>query len=119
MLRFERFLKSLDQVLSVSARMSMGFDRFTLTEATFAVANIWPARLQILRRLCRFMIRNFFEDFITPGRQDIPGTYLLPRGIAKAWFRRIVDWGGLCQNPVPTHKQVLFVAVDRAYSRSG
>ena len=33
-LRFERFLESLDQVLSVSARMAMGFDRFTLTKAT-------------------------------------------------------------------------------------
>ena len=39
----------------------MGFDRFTLTDATLVVANIWPARLQILRRLCRFMIRIFLK----------------------------------------------------------
>ena len=59
------------------------------------------------------MIRNVFEDFISPGRQEILGTHLLLREIAKAWFRRVVDRGRLCHNPVPTRKQVLFVAVDR------
>ena len=112
-IRSERFLRSLDQVLSTSARMALGLDRFTATETALVVANIQPANLQILRRLCRFMIKNYRIDLVTPRQVDVPGTFLLPREIGTAWFHRIVLSRGLLANPPPSRPHLLTSAIDR------
>ena len=54
--RSDRFLHSLDLVLGQSARLSLGLDRFCPTETALTVANLMPARLQVLKLLCKFMI---------------------------------------------------------------
>ena len=109
----EQFLRQLDQILSTAARLAMGLDRFTATEIALVVANLQPARLQILRRLCRFMIRNHRYDIISSTKAEVPGTFLLPREVATAWFRRVVIGRGLVSDPPPVRSHVLFSAVDR------
>ena len=91
----------------------MGLDRFTPTDTVLAVAGIMPARLQILRRLCRFMIRNHRYNLVSSGREGVPGTFLLPREVAKSWFCRAILHRGLLIDPPPVRSHVLFSAVDR------
>ena len=76
--RSDRFLHSLDLVLGQSARLALGLDRFCPTETALTVSNIMPARLQILKFLCKYMIRNCVDDLVAPGRMDVPQTFLLP-----------------------------------------
>ena len=85
----------------------MGFDRFTAIETTLVVANIQPARLQILRRLCRFMIKNHCYEFVSYGRAEAPGTFLLPREVAQAWFHLAIISQGLVPNPPLVCRRVL------------
>ena len=109
--RSDRFLCSLDLVLGQSARLSLGLDRFCLTETALTVANLMPARLQVLQFLCKYMIRNCIEDLIIPGRQVVPKTFLLPREIAQAWFWRSVQAKGLIPCPPPASRRVLLPAI--------
>ena len=81
-IKSEQFLRQLDQILSTGARLAMGLDRFTATETALVVANLQPARLQILRRLCHFMIRNHRYDIISSTKAEVPGTFLLPQEVA-------------------------------------
>ena len=103
----------LDQMLNTSARLALELDRVTATEAMLVAADIMPARLQILRRLCRFMIRNHIYDLISSDSEEIPGTSLLLREVAKSWFRRIAIRTGLVPDPPPARSYVLQSAVDR------
>ena len=57
-LRSERMLCNIDRTMSTGARLALGLDRFAPSDAALAMAGIMPARLQILRRLCRYMIRK-------------------------------------------------------------
>ena len=109
----EVLLRVLDQFLSTCARLALGLDRFTSTETALVVSNIQLARLQILRRLCRFMIRTQRQVFISMDKLEVPGTYLLPREVAIAWYRRVVIGRGLLQDPPPARNFLLFSAVDR------
>ena len=86
----EVLLRALDQFLSTCARFALGLDRFTSTETALVVSNIQPARLQILKRLCRFMIRTQRQAFISMDKLEVPGTYLLRQEVAIAWYRRVV-----------------------------
>ena len=95
----EVLLRALDQFLHTCAWFALGFDRFASTETALVVSNIQPARLQILRRLCRFMIRNHRQAFISMDKLEVPSTYLLPREVAIAWYRRVVIGRGLLQDP--------------------
>ena len=95
MVKSERFLRSLDQVLNTCARLAMCLDRFTSIETALVVANIQPARLQILRRVCRFLIRNHSYELISPIRAIVPGMYLSPKEVGTAWFHRSVMGRGL------------------------
>ena len=72
-----------------------------------------PARLQILKFLCKYMIRNCVDDLVAPGRMDVSQTFLLPREIAQAWFWRSVQNKGLVPSPPPTSSKVLFLAIRR------
>lgn len=58
----QRALKRLDQTLSLGAKMALGLDIFPSTYAALSLVNVTPARLQILRRLNRFMVRNTICD---------------------------------------------------------
>ena len=82
----EVLLRALDQFLSTCAWFGLGLDRFTSMETALVVSNLQPARLQILRRLCRFMIRNHRQAFISIDKLEVPGTYLLPREVTIAWY---------------------------------
>ena len=77
----------------------MGLDHFTTTETVLVVANIQPVRLQILRRLCRFMIRNYCYELISLERAEVRGTHLSPKEVAITWFHRAIIGRGLVSNP--------------------
>ena len=109
--RSDRFLHSFDLVLGQSARLALGLDRFCPTETALTVANLMPARLQIMQLLCKFMIRHCVEELLVPGRVSVPRTFLLPREIAHAWFWRSVQSKGLVPSPPPTSSRVLFPAI--------
>ena len=111
--RSERFLRALDQVMSSCARLALGLDRFTATETALVVANIMPARFQILRRLCRFMIKNCMYQLCPVGRLAVPDTFLIPREVAIAWFRRAILNRGLLSDPPPLRPSVLLPAMNR------
>ena len=109
--RSDRFLHSLDLVLGQSARLSLGLDRFCPTETALTVANLMPARLQILKQLCRFMIRNCIKDLIIPERVTVPKTFLLPKEIAQAWYWRSIASKGLIMGPHHIRKRTLILAI--------
>lgn len=48
----------LEETFGLGARMALGLDRIFSTDAALVLANIRTGRLQILRRLSRFMVRN-------------------------------------------------------------
>ena len=112
-IRSEQVLKMLDRVLGTSARLAMGLNRFTSTDAALVVAGLMPARLQILRRICRFMIRNHRYDFVSYGQEQPHDTFLLPREVAISWFRRSVLHRGFLLDPPPVRPHLLLSAVDR------
>ena len=91
---------------------ALGLDRFTSTETVLLVSNIQPAHLQILKRLYHFMIKNHRQAFISMGKLEVPGTYLLPREVAIACYRRVVIGRELLQDPPPARNFLLFSAVD-------
>ena len=109
--RSDRFLRSLDLVLRQSARLALGLDRFCPTETALMVANLMPARLQVMQFLCRYMLRHCIEDLIAPGRVPVPQTFLLPKEIAHAWFWRSIQTKGLVSSPPPTSCRVLLPAI--------
>ena len=112
-IKSEQVLKMLDRVLGISARLAMGLNRFTPTDTALVVAGIMPARLQILRRICRFMIRNHRYDFVSYGQDQPRDTFLLPREVATSWFRRSVLHRGLLLDPPPVRPHLLLSALDR------
>ena len=111
-IRSEQVLRTLDRVMSTGARLAMGLDRFTPMDTALVVAGIMPVRLQILRRLCRFMVRNHRYDLVSSGREAPPSTFLLPREVAKSWFRRAVLHRGLLLDPPPVRSHLMLSAID-------
>ena len=59
------------------------------------------------------MIQNHKYDFVSTGREDPPETFLLPREVAKSWFRCVVLHYGLLINSPPVRAHVLIFAVER------
>ena len=112
-IRSEQVLRMLDRVLGTSARLAMGLNRFTPTDTALVVADIMPARLQLLRRICRFMVRNHRYDFVSYGQDQPSDTFLLPREVATSWFRRAVLHRGLLRDPPPVRAHLLLSAIDR------
>ena len=109
----EVLLRALDQLLSTCARLALGLDRFTSTKIALVVSNLQSARLQIIRRLCCFMIRNQRQAFISMEKLEVPRTYLLPREVAIAWYQRVIIGRGLLPDPPPARNFLLFSAIDR------
>ena len=97
--RSDRFLRSIDLVLGQCARLALGLDRFCPTETALTVANLMPARLQVMQSLCRYMLRHCVDDLIAPGRVEVPQTFLLPTEIGHAWFWRSIQTKGLVSSP--------------------
>lgn len=62
--RLQGALKRLDQTLGLEDRMALGLNRFSSTHVALVIANIRPVRLEILRKLSRFMVRNIMCDLI-------------------------------------------------------
>ena len=97
--RSERFLRSLDMVLGMGARMAFGLDRFCPTETAPVMANLQPARYQILFRLCKFLIKQDCHLLTDRRTAAPPGTFLHPTEIANAWFQRLVIKRGRIPSP--------------------
>ena len=53
------------------------------------------------------MIKNHCYEFASYGRAEVPGTFLLPREVALAWFCRVVISQGLVPNLPPVCRRVL------------
>ena len=106
-IRSEQMLQTLNRVMSTAARLAMGLDRCTSIDVSLVVAGIIPARLQILRQLCRFMVRNHQCDLVSSRREEVPSTFLLPREVAKSWFCRAIFHKGLLIDPPPVRSHLL------------
>ena len=111
--RSERFLRSLDMVLGMGARMAFGLDRFCPTETALVIANLQPARYQILFRLCKFLIKQDCHTLTDKRTAAPPGTFLHPTKIANAWFQRTVIKRGRIPSPPPSRRQVLLPALKK------
>ena len=59
------------------------------------------------------MVRNHRYDLVSSGREEVPGTFLLPREVAKSWFRRAILHRGLLIDPPPVRSHLLLLAIDR------
>lgn len=69
-LRSKQMLCNIEHAMSIGARLALGLNRFTLFDAALTVANIMLASLQILRRLCRYIVQNHRYDFVFVGKED-------------------------------------------------
>ena len=115
--RSDRFLRSLDLVLGQCARLALGLDRFCPTETALTVANLMPARLQVMKGLCRYMLRNCTEDLIDPERVQVPQTFLLPQEIGHAWFWRSIQTKGLVSSPPRISRREIVPAISKGLFR--
>ena len=109
--RSERFLRLLDMVLGMGARMAFDLDRFCPTETALVIGNLQPARYQILFRLCKFLIKQDCHILTDRRTAAPPSTFLHPTEIADAWFQRIVIKRGRIPSPPPCRRQVLLPAL--------
>ena len=109
--RSDRFLRSIDLVLGQCARLALGLDRFCPTETALTVANLMPARLQVMQCLCRYMLRHCIDDLIAPRRVQVPRTFLLPTEIGHAWFWRSIQTKRLVSSPLSTRRREILPAI--------
>ena len=81
-------LAGLDRVLSMAGRMAYDLKSSTSTEAALILAKLMPSKLQIIRRLCRYMARGRiagrapFED----SRQT--WHYIIPAEVGRRWLQK-------------------------------
>ena len=75
--------KRLYQTLGLWARLALGLDKFSSTNAALVITHIRPARLQTLRRLTRFQVGNTMYDFIGVAKEELRITYAFPREIGR------------------------------------
>ena len=109
--RSDPFLRSIDLVLGQCARLALGLDRFCPMETALTVANLMPARLQVMQCLCRYMLRHCIDDLIAARRVQVPRTFLLPTEIGHAWFWRSIQTKGLVSSPLSTRRREILPAI--------
>ena len=59
------------------------------------------------------MVRNHQYDFVSSGREKVPGTFLLPRDVAQSWFRRAILRREMLIDPPPVRSHLLLSVIDR------
>ena len=86
-------LGQMDAVLALAARMAFRLERTTSSEAALALAGLPPARIHILRRLCRYMVRKDWGALVDLAHDRIPPHHVSSRELGWTWFQRsVVGW---------------------------
>ena len=112
-LRSGKRLGLLDAVLASAARMAFRLERTTSSEAALALAGVPPARVHILRRLCRYMVRKDWGALADFAHDRIPPHHLSAFEVGWTWFQRSVV-GRTLSVPFPRTRGVIRRAMDRA-----
>lgn len=115
MLGIESRLGRLDRVLGMAGRMAYGLESSTSTEAALTLANLMPSRLQIVKRLCRYMARSQIE-----GREPFADSrqtrhYIIPAEVGRCWLRKAVKAADI-RDPQSLRLAILDELVDRQLS---
>ena len=106
-------LAELDSVLAAASKMAFRLERNTSTEAALALAGLHPARHQIMRLLCRYMVRRERATLFDPSPPRIPTHHVSAHELGRAWFRRSV-LGRTLSESQPQRWRVITSAIDRA-----
>ena len=114
-LRAGTHLGQLDAVLASAARMAFRLERSTSSEAALALAGVPPARIHILRRLCRYMVRRDWGALADFDHSWIHPHHVSARELGWSWFQRSVV-GRTLSMPFPRTRRVIRGAMDRALS---
>ena len=112
-LRSGKRLGLLDAVLASATRMAFRLERTTSSEAALALAGVPPARVHILRRLCRYMVRKDWGVLADFAHDRIPPHHLSAFEVGWTWFQRSVV-GRTLSVPFPRTRGVIRRAMDRA-----
>ena len=112
-LRAGTHLGQLDAVLASAARMAFRLERTTSSEAALALAGVPPARVHILRRLCRYMVRRDWGALADFDHAWIHPHHVSARELGWSWFQRSVV-GRTLSTPLPRTRGVIRRAMDRA-----
>ena len=112
-LRVGTRLGQLDAVLASAARMAFRLERTTSSEAALALAGLPPARIHILRRLCRYMVRKDWGALADLAHDRLPPHHVSARELGWTWFQRSVV-GRTLSIPFPRTRGVIRRAMERA-----
>jgi hypothetical protein len=96
----------------MAARMAYRLERTMSVEASLALAGLFPARQQILRRLLRYLWRRD-RATLTATHDPIPTRYALASELGRVFFQRSVR-GQTISTYLPMRRAIIFSGIDRA-----